>query len=284
MANRHFGKLADVWKHLVLDEVLAHVRPERYAETHAGSAAYPMLQDPERRYGVLGFLERLPASEVLRASAYARVVSGFVRGEPSLYPGSALQAMALLANGTAYLLSDTDPVSAADLRSWAFRLDLERCEVAERNGVAAVAGWLAQRSSLVVHVDPFDPLRREEGGPSALELAAAVADSGPALVYWYGFDDPQMRDAARKALRSRTSVELWFGELTVVTPGGPATGGDLGKATTAGTGCGVVLANVPAAVLARCEELGRALVDLYEGVALPGGAAGQLALATGPLD
>lgn len=39
MANRHFGKFADAWKHLVLGEVLVATSPARYAETHAGSAA-----------------------------------------------------------------------------------------------------------------------------------------------------------------------------------------------------------------------------------------------------
>jgi 23S rRNA A2030 N6-methylase RlmJ len=37
MANPHFGKLGDVWKHAALAEVLERERPRRYAETHAGS-------------------------------------------------------------------------------------------------------------------------------------------------------------------------------------------------------------------------------------------------------
>ena len=45
MANHHFGKFADTWKHLVVNEVLADLRPTRYAETHAGSASYPMIVD-----------------------------------------------------------------------------------------------------------------------------------------------------------------------------------------------------------------------------------------------
>jgi len=65
MANHHFGKLADVWKHLVLDEVLAEMNPDRYAETHAGSATYPMVDDPERRFGVLGFLDGLASDDAL---------------------------------------------------------------------------------------------------------------------------------------------------------------------------------------------------------------------------
>ena len=50
MANTHFGKLADVWKHLPLAEILAIERPPTYWETHAGGGAYAMADDPERRY------------------------------------------------------------------------------------------------------------------------------------------------------------------------------------------------------------------------------------------
>ena len=42
----------------MLDEVLFAAKPARYAETHAGSAAYPMSYDAERQYGILGFLSR----------------------------------------------------------------------------------------------------------------------------------------------------------------------------------------------------------------------------------
>ena len=45
MANRHFGKIADVWKHAALAEVLELEPPGRYAETHAGSGAYLVVHD-----------------------------------------------------------------------------------------------------------------------------------------------------------------------------------------------------------------------------------------------
>jgi hypothetical protein len=56
---------------------------------------------------------------------------------------------------------------------------------------------------------------------------------------------------------------------------------DLGLATTAGTGCGVVLSNVSASLVARCESLGRALAKHYDGRPLPDGKPGRLDLATG---
>lgn len=55
MTNRHFGRISEVWKHLVLGEVLAVERPEAFLDTHAGDALYPVVGDPERSYGVLAF-------------------------------------------------------------------------------------------------------------------------------------------------------------------------------------------------------------------------------------
>jgi 23S rRNA (adenine2030-N6)-methyltransferase len=71
VANRHFGKLGDVWKHLPLCEVLTVERPSRYAETHAGSAADAPLDDPERRYGVHRFSSVAHRDAVLAGSRYA---------------------------------------------------------------------------------------------------------------------------------------------------------------------------------------------------------------------
>lgn len=278
MANHHFGKFADVWKHLVLDEVLVSLKPARYAETHAGSAAYPMVADPERRYGVTGFLDRLPESSPLRATAFFKVADRFVNGRPAQYPGSALQAMTLLGDACEYLLCDLDPVSASDLRSWAAQLKLSRCEVAQRNGNAAVRQWLNRPERTVVHIDPFDPFRREDGGPSAIEMAAQVAEAGHTLVYWYGFDHPGERAWPVKELRSRTRAPLWCGDFMITTREGAAENGDLGAATSPGTGNGIVLANVPVDLLQRCEELAHALAEHYEGRPLPSGEPGRLDL------
>lgn len=275
MANHHFGKFADVWKHLVLNEVLAGEKPERYAETHAGSAAYPVIDDAERRYGVLGFLSS-SESELLAATPFTRVLAEYVDARPSLYPGSALQAMTALGDGSAYLLCDLDPESAQDLRTWASRLELGDCEVAEGDGMVAVREWLEDSLPAVVHIDPFDPFARQDG-PSAIELATEVADAGHALVYWYGYSAPPDRAWAADAIGSTIGTELWCGDLMVTAADGSVRGdGDLGKATSAGTGSGVVLANVSQGVISRCEELANELARAYEGRRLPDGTPGRL--------
>ncbi len=62
----------------------------------------------------------------------------------------------------------------------------------------------------------------------------------------------------------------------VTAPGEASIGGDLGVATTPGTGFGIVCANMSARALDACRELGESLACAYEGTALPCGLLGQL--------
>jgi len=262
-------------------EVLAGTTPARYAETHAGSGAYPVVDDAERRYGILGFPGE-PASALLSTTAFARVTSDFGHRQPPLYPGSALQAMIILGNQSAYLLCDLDPESTRDLRSWADRSGLEHCEVLERDGLAAVQAWLPGAASTVVHIDPFDPFAHDPGVPSAVDLAAEVAEAGHTLVYWYGYDTPAERAWAPAEIGTRTPATLWWGDLMVTAADGSVReDGHLGRPTSAGTGSGVVLANVSPELIDRCEQLAAELARTYAGRTLPTGEPGRLDLRTG---
>jgi 23S rRNA A2030 N6-methylase RlmJ len=277
MANRHFGKISDVWKHAALGEVLKREPPARYAETHAGSGAYAMVHDREREFGILRFLEVAPRFTALARSPYRAVTASYVQGERALYPGSAVQAMTMLGDATSYLLCDLDPESVTDLRHWSAELGLHSCEVAETDGMAAVAAWLDGEAGGpgLVHIDPFDPDAKAPGGYSALELAARVADSGTGLVYWYGYNEAADQAWALKKLATLTSTPLWCGDLLVT--GESKAPGNLGRATTPGTGFGVILANLQAGTIEACAALGEALSAAYAGAVFPDGSPGRFA-------
>lgn len=279
MANPHFGKLADVWKHGALSEVMELERPRRYAETHAGSGAYPIVHDAEREFGILRFLQVAAGSEVLTRSRYNAVAAFWLNGR-GLYPGSALQAMTILGDDSSYLLCDMDPESAADLQYWGRELNLSRCEVVQADGMAAVAAWLDQDAGQpgLVHIDPFDPDARGPAGYSALDLAVRVAESGTPLVYWYGYEESGDQAWAYAKLTSQTRTPLWCGDVLVT--GTSSTPGDLGIATTPGTGFGVILANVHGGTADACTALGNALAEAYADVVFTDGSRGSLNFTT----
>jgi 23S rRNA A2030 N6-methylase RlmJ len=279
MANPHFGKIADVWKHAALAQVLQGEPPAWYAETHAGSGAYPVVHDTEREFGILRFLGVAPQFPVLARSPYRAVTDSYVNGDRGLYPGSALLAMTMLGGASSYLLCDLDLESTADLCRWSRQLGLQSCEVAQTDGMAAVAALLDNEAGPsgpgLVHIDPFDPDARGPGGYSALDIAARVADSGTRLVYWYGYDEADERAWAHLRLSTLTKAPLWSGDLLVT--GASQGPGDLGRATTPGTGFGVILANVRDETAAACTALGNALSAAYASAIFPDGNPGNLA-------
>ena len=271
MANIHFGGLGDVWKHLVLAEVLEREPPRWYAETHAGSAAYPLNREPQRDFGIWRFLAAAPRFAGLARSRYYAIAESCAGASPATYPGSSLLAMTILGNNSSYLLCDLDPGSAADLRSWSGQLGLRNCEVAGVDGMAAVAAYLARgegRGDGLVHVDPFEPDAAGPGGGSALECAAGVADSGSALLFWYADGQDAVPYGVPARLRALTHAPLWCGEVTVVTR--DASARVARRAATPGV-VGVVLAHVQPTTADACAALGQALAQAYAGATLPDG-------------
>jgi len=69
---------------------------------------------------------------------------------------------------------------------------------------------------------------------------------------------------------------VWYGDVLVADARGDGHAGDLGRATTPGTGFGMVLANVSADTVAACAQFGRALADAYTPAPLPDGTPGSV--------
>jgi 23S rRNA A2030 N6-methylase RlmJ len=256
MANPHFANLGDVWKHLLLTEVISWLRPGHYVETHAGSASYRLVDDVERGLGAETFLSASSEIEPLRSSPYRRHILEFARGAEPSYPGSPLLAMMRLGHACRYVFYDTDPVSVADLLAARERLGLrDKAEVIHGDGLAETTRLVevhAIGAASLVHVDPFDFRAAGPGTVSALELVTClVAASIPAFA-WYGLTS---RSAAHELFHEVTtaapSARAWCAELRV--------GGRRANAAGIGSGCGVLFA---AADLAPVGSMQRA-ADAY---------------------
>jgi len=63
MTYTHFGKQADVLKHLLLCELLRIEKPRVYVETNAACAQYALERTPEQEYGIYHFLKRVGVAE-----------------------------------------------------------------------------------------------------------------------------------------------------------------------------------------------------------------------------
>jgi 23S rRNA A2030 N6-methylase RlmJ len=286
MSNaKHHGRISEVWKHLVIGEVAVLVRPDRYLETHAGSASYPAADDPERRFGVRYFRAEAGADDVLASTRYyATLVACLAAGRAGVCPGSAVVAMDALGVPAGYVLCDMDPESAETLRSAAKESGLEgRVEVVESDGMTEVArrvlgGTASSAARSLVFVDPFEPEAVGPSGLSALSLTDELIKAGVPTVYWYGYSSPKERCWAWEKLSKDKSKPIWCGDIMVRRDGDPneEAAGDLGRASTPGTGSGVVLANVDDGVVTRLQSIALSLERLYRQTPLPDGRTGNL--------
>lgn len=280
VTNRHFGRISEVWKHLVLAEILATEQPDHLLDTHAGDALYPVVEDPERVYGVLTFNDIADQDADLRDSAYVRVLSTLRRdGTLGGIPGGPLVAMQVLGNSADYLFCDLDPTSARNIRDVAARRDVRSAKVMDADGAASVHQALASRdpARTVVFIDPFDHRAAGSSGLSALDVADEAARAGAVLVYWYGYDRIDQRQWLLDVLTQRSAARSWWcGDIMITADKADMTSGDLGVASTPGTGSGVVCANASVTATERCSRMGSALAAAYSGRLLPAGGSGGL--------
>lgn len=280
MTNRHFGRISEVWKHLVLAEVLATERPVALLDTHAGDALYPVVDDPERLFGVFTFNDIVDQNIRLRDSAYARVLST-LRREPTLegIPGGPLVAMQVLGNAADYLFCDLDQDSATNIHHVATLLGVRSARVLTADGMGAVHDALADHdpASVVVFVDPFDHYAVGPSGLSALDVAVEAAQASAVLVYWYGYNRIDRRHWIIDELCGQDpALQWWCGDLMASAEHADMTTGDLGVASSPGTGSGLVCINASSATTERCAALGTALAAAYRNRPLPSGQKGSL--------
>jgi len=280
MTNRHFGRISEVWKHLVLAEVLATEQPRAVLDTHAGDALYPVVNDPERSYGVLAFNDIVDDHPKLRDSAYATVLAG-LRSASTLegIPGGPVVAMALLGNDAEYVFCDLDRDSATNILDTAAARGVRSARVLTADGMGSVHATLAERdgASVVVFIDPFDHHAVGLSGLSALDVALEVVRAGAVLVYWYGYDRIDRRAWIVDELAPRDDVVNWWcGDLLVSADEADMTSGDLGVASSPGTGSGVICVNASSPTIERCTALGAALSAAYRRRPLPSGREGTL--------
>jgi 23S rRNA A2030 N6-methylase RlmJ len=275
MANVHFGNSGDVWKHLVLAEVLISERPHAVWESHAGSAWYPLRHAPPRDRGVFTFCQCAATSAVLAQTAYARLLRELAADEAlPRYPGSPYLAMRLCQTPSASLVfCDTDLESLADIKDVATRLRIggQRLRLIQDDGVSTLIGlgaaWpAAAAATTLVHVDPYDPLQDSPLGRHALDLFGELSARGIRCLLWAGYTSLVGREALVEALRqalarARTTAEqlgMWCGDVDFagIRTAGCAANPDV-------ISCLILGSHLGASTRAQCDVLGRELARCY---------------------
>ncbi len=299
MANRHYGEVGDLWKHLPLAQLLRLHNPRLYAESHAGSALYPIRPTWQRDFGVLRFLSRSADHPAFRNSHYRAALTSLPAGpnNPLLYPGSPWLALsALAASDCRFTFCDTDPNSLATIRTAAAGLGIaaDRLSLEAADGNAVLMALLTampkrDRRRALIMLDPYDTLDAAPGSPSSAEVFALAARLGCPALLWYGYSRLTRDDRPVNEKKYAIRDELLAAYAAALADAGVKP--DIARCTAADIhldiindddppnpgvlGCGLLIANLEDDARRALHSLGSALPDLYTDARLPGGRPGS---------
>jgi 23S rRNA A2030 N6-methylase RlmJ len=288
MANCHYGKIGDVWKHLPLAEILSIEKPSIYWESHAGSAEYPFTHSADRDYGVFYFMAHAKESCVLEDSSYYKFLSRCAEDKQSMiYPGAALIAMSLLTSQERkFLFCDIDEPTIANIKKAAGKLGITDKIMKAKNadGVSTVYDALSalnakDASKAIVHIDPYEPFETGENGLTSIDLFCQVSKRGVKTILWYGLGSvgehstllEHLRHDFKKNKFDHFAHHLWFGEIRL------SAVNDIYSNYNPGVfGCGILCSNLTNKSFLACEKLGRGLEQIYKSARLPDGSVGAI--------
>jgi len=268
MANQHYGKIGDVWKHLPLAEILAILKPAEYWESHAGSTRYPLTRSWQRDFGVFHFLAGAEQSSLFGTSRYRQLLSRCV----GFYPGSCEIAMRTLGAASSYLLCETDPKSVRSLAESASELGITSVRCEQHDGNDALweeLQYLSPRRAkvLFVHLDPWSCLLPSQAhGVTSLDVFRALRHAGVTVMLWFGFDTVMQRREIVDQFDSGWVTEIHLDLMKERRP----------ELNPGVFGCGLYFANLPSKARAAVECLGKELARVYQSAIIAPGYSGRL--------
>lgn len=275
MANKHFGNIGDIWKHLPLAEILHIEKPRQYWESHAGSAAYEYTFSPERDLGAGYFFANVENVDLLKSSQFYKNFSPSFLGDEQIYPGSPLIALQMRSQSFAKaLFCDIESESLNSIKQAAKDLRIADSKIDARlgDGVIIVSDESAgisvnTASDIFILIDPYCIFDESGNGLNPLHLFWNLTSRGFKTMLWYSFSASCHYKALMYALKSSLDVlklkrlieKIWCGEISSKSAWGK------GKAdiNMGIMGCGLICGNLSAGAISACRRLGIALADLY---------------------
>ena len=232
MTYTHFGKQADVLKHLLLCELLRIEKPQVYVETNAACAQYALERTPEQEYGIYHFLKRAGAAEkeciperteyyhpqeALRRSFYYQQESEAMQA--NRYIGSPGLAMNILGDTARYIFFDIESEPLENVSQYAGTKELKECiNLFNRDSIEGTLELLSSLpASSFLHIDPYEIDKPGRNGRTYLDVFIEAAKAGMRCFLWYGYmtlkDKRHLEELIAQSLpeagiRNATGVEL----------------------------------------------------------------------------
>ena len=232
MTYTHFGKQADVLKHLLLCELLRIEKPQVYVETNAACAQYALERTPEQEYGIYHFLKKAGAAEkecmperaeyyhpkgALRRSAYYQQESEAMQA--NRYIGSPGLAMNILGDTARYIFFDIESAPLENVSQYAATKGLKECiTLFNRDSIEGTLELLSSLpASSFLHIDPYEIDKPGRNDRTYLDVFIEAAKAGMRCFLCYDYikfnDKLHLEELIAQSLpeaniRNATGVEL----------------------------------------------------------------------------
>ena len=270
MPYTHFGKQADVWKHLSLCKVMINELPSIYIDTNSACSDYCLSNTPEQQYGIYHFIDKASDYKDLFKSSYFELERSAMK--QNKYLGSPGLAMRILGTITdKFFFFDIEPESLNTIAEFAVQNHIaDKTETINRDSVIGVMDMLpVLPKSTLIHIDPYCIDQPNENGYDYLDLFAKATELGIKCFLWYGFNALNEKKSINKfitdKLKNSASANLSCVELimeTIQKDTIPCNPGILGS--------GLLTSNLSAQSLSTILNYSELLIDLYKGTAFKG--------------
>lgn len=219
-AYTHYGKQADVFKHLILCEVLNNEMPTVYIDTNSACATYQLEHTPEQNHGVYHFLQNALRIDKLKNSLYYKQERDAALKD--CYYGSPALAMKVVRkNADKYYFFDLESKSLENVKTFAAhehldnRIIIQNCD--STKGVMDLLPTLSETTFL--HIDPYEIDVKGIGGHTYFDIFAQATKLGMKCLLWYGFmtlDDQSRLDKYIASHLQKTNFQNVLGSKLIM--------------------------------------------------------------------
>lgn len=218
MGYSHYGKQAEVWKHLPLCDIIAQEHPSVYVETNSAYASYSLHHTPEQQYGIYYFMAKAKDQPV-RNSLYFKLEEEAM--QVNQYIGSPGLAMSILKNTGKYIFFDLDKEALLNVEAFGAKHSLSKqIEVHNQDSIVGMIELLPRLpKTTFIHIDPYTINEPGNNGLTYLDVFIQATRLGLKCFLWYGYqtlnEKKELEELIKEHCQKEVSPSLSCHELTL---------------------------------------------------------------------
>lgn len=263
MGYSHYGKQAEVWKHLPLCDIIAQEQPTTYIETNSASANYTLTHTPEQQYGIYHFIEKGKENPV-NNSIYFRLENEAM--QMNQYIGSPGLVMSILKDTCQYIFFDLDTEALQNIEEFGRKQTLTKQIILHNiDSLTGIMKLLPELSpNAFIHIDPYVINEPGSNGLTYLDIFIEATKLDLKCLLWYGYQTHNEKRELEELIRSSCKLEnkhsISCHELTlkIIEP-------DTQPCTPGVLGSGLLASNISSISNTQIGKYCDLLIDFYKG-------------------